>query len=144
MEDRQALVCAIPQLLMDVSATRAQAGPEPWLHLDLSMPQLKALMALHAGAMRVGNVAQILGLSANGMTSLLDHLEQRGLLERYSDPSDRRAVLVQITEAGEDLIRGLYQSGAAEMQRLLEELDDEELSALHRGIEALLRVIRAE
>lgn len=144
MMDRQALVCAIPQLLMEVSAKRAQGGPEPWLHLDLSMPQLKALMALQSGGMRVGNVAQILGLSANATTSLLDHLEERQLLERHLDPSDRRAVLVQITGTGDELIQGLYRSGAEEMQRLLEDLTDEELRALHLGVSALLQVIRAE
>lgn len=144
MMDRQALVCAIPQLLMEVSAKRAQGGPEPWLHLDLSMPQLKALMALQSGGMRVGNVAQILGLSANATTSLLDHLEERQLLERHLDPSDRRAVLVQITGTGDELIQGLYRSSAEEMQRLLEDLTDEELRALHLGVSALLQVIRAE
>lgn len=144
MMNRQALVCAIPQLLMEVSAKRAQGGPEPWLHLDLSMPQLKALMALQSGGMRVGNVAQILGLSANATTSLLDHLEERQLLERHLDPSDRRAVLVQITGTGDELIQGLYRSGAEEMQRLLEDLTDEELRALHLGVSALLQVIRAE
>lgn len=141
---RAKLIAAIPQLLVDMSAARAQRGPEPWLHLDLSMPQLKAVMALQAGAMRVGAVARILGLSANATTSLLDHLEERGLTERFADPTDRRAVLVRLTADGEELLRGLYQSNVEETQTILQELSDEEIEALHLGISALLRVMRPE
>jgi DNA-binding MarR family transcriptional regulator len=43
-------------------------------------------------------------LSSAGITKRLDSLEQRGLLRRQPHPEDRRAVSVQITDAGRRLV----------------------------------------
>ena len=37
------------------------------------------------------------------MTGLVDRLEQRGLIERQSNPKDRRVKLIALTKAGETL-----------------------------------------
>jgi DNA-binding MarR family transcriptional regulator len=47
-----------------------------------------------------GELAEDLGLSSGAMTNRLDRLEQAGLIRRLPDPSDRRGVLVEPTEAG--------------------------------------------
>jgi DNA-binding MarR family transcriptional regulator len=41
------------------------------------------------------------GLSPHSITDLVDGLERLGLAERRPDPTDRRAKLVAITDAGE-------------------------------------------
>jgi len=38
------------------------------------------------------------------MTSLLDTLERRGLVERHSHPSDRRKILVHLTDAARRIV----------------------------------------
>jgi DNA-binding MarR family transcriptional regulator len=43
-------------------------------------------------------------LSSAGMTKRLDRLEQRGLVKRTPDPNDRRAVSIQITPDGRQLV----------------------------------------
>jgi DNA-binding MarR family transcriptional regulator len=47
-----------------------------------------------------GSLASDLELSSGAMTSRLDRLEQRGYIRRLPDPSDRRAVLVELTDEG--------------------------------------------
>ena len=47
-----------------------------------------------------GQLAESMGLSSGAMTNRLDRLEQAGLVRRVDDPNDRRAVLVEPTEAG--------------------------------------------
>jgi DNA-binding MarR family transcriptional regulator len=43
-------------------------------------------------------------LSSAGMTKRLDRLEQRGLVKRTPEPKDRRAVSIQLTPAGRQLV----------------------------------------
>jgi len=43
-------------------------------------------------------------VTSGTMTSLLDTLERRGLIERISHPDDRRKILVRITDAGRDVL----------------------------------------
>jgi DNA-binding MarR family transcriptional regulator len=47
-----------------------------------------------------GALAADLELSSGAMTSRLDRLEEAGLLRRLPDPTDRRGVVVELTEAG--------------------------------------------
>ena len=50
--------------------------------------------------MTPGNLAEQLMISPAAMTSRLDRLEQRGLVARQPDPTDRRVTQVQLTEDG--------------------------------------------
>lgn len=48
--------------------------------------------------LRMGELARRAGLSKQGMTGLVRTVEQAGLVRRQSDPSDRRAFRVSLTE----------------------------------------------
>jgi len=48
-------------------------------------------------------LGKALGLDKTTLMSQLDRLESAGLVERHSDPRDRRARIPQITETGEAL-----------------------------------------
>jgi DNA-binding MarR family transcriptional regulator len=43
-------------------------------------------------------------LSSGAMTNRLDNLESRGLIRRIPDPSDRRALLIELTATGREVI----------------------------------------
>lgn len=72
----------------------------------LSPAARQALGALdgHDGPLSPGEVADRLLLTPGSITSLLDTLERRGLVDRAHDPDDRRRVLVQITDAGREMV----------------------------------------
>ena len=50
-------------------------------------------------------LAQAIGHDKTRLIRLLDTLEQRGLLQRAHDPADRRARIVQLTPAGQRLLK---------------------------------------
>ena len=43
-------------------------------------------------------------LTTGGLTNLIDRMEKSGLVERVPNPTDRRSILVKITEHGRDVI----------------------------------------
>jgi DNA-binding MarR family transcriptional regulator len=47
-----------------------------------------------------GKLAEEMGLSSGAMTNRLDRLETAGLIRRLPDPDDRRALKVELTDAG--------------------------------------------
>ena len=68
----------------------------------LSMARTKVLRRLHEqGPTRQNVLATDLGLSPHSITDIVDGLERLGMAERRPDPTDRRAKLVAITDAGE-------------------------------------------
>lgn len=83
----------------------------------LSLARARLLMTLHAsGPMRMSDLAWELGVTSRTITTMVDALEDEGLLSRHPDPSDRRAILLAVTETGEarlDLVcRALGEIGA--------------------------------
>jgi DNA-binding MarR family transcriptional regulator len=50
--------------------------------------------------MSPGKLAEDIGLSSGAMTNRLDRLEAADLIRRLPDPDDRRALQVELTEAG--------------------------------------------
>lgn len=48
-----------------------------------------------------GELSAQLELSSGAMTNRLDRLEAAGLIRRLPDPADRRGVLIELTEAGD-------------------------------------------
>ncbi len=71
--------------------------------LGVSNREFEALITLFvwgAKYRKPGTLADFLGISASGMTSLVDRLEALGLVERAIDPTDGRARLVHPTKDG--------------------------------------------
>ncbi|RJQ07815.1 MAG: MarR family transcriptional regulator [Dehalococcoidia bacterium] len=143
MASREHLVEDIQRLMTTAATASAGTRPMPWLAVDLSMAQLKALMVLHArGIVRVGEVAHMLAMSPNATTAVLDRLEEEGLTQRQPDPTDRRAVLVGLTQHGSEWITELLSANVRDFGELLGELTVAELQALHFGMSAVNRVLQ--
>jgi DNA-binding MarR family transcriptional regulator len=64
--------------------------------IKLSGPRLRLLLAVEeVGRLRMGDLAEDLGITARTVTTLVDALEREGLLVRLPDPTDRRAILLE-------------------------------------------------
>lgn len=55
--------------------------------------------------LQMNALAKRIVMSRSGLTSVVDRLEQRGLVERRPDPDDRRATRICLTEEGEAIFR---------------------------------------
>jgi DNA-binding MarR family transcriptional regulator len=66
----------------------------------------------------VGELAERLCAGQTAVTNLVGRMEAGGLLERRTNPRDRRSVTVHITEKGERILSGLSQQHMSELNRL--------------------------
>jgi DNA-binding MarR family transcriptional regulator len=104
----------------------------------LSLARTKVLLSLRErGPIRQSVLAADFGLSPHSITDIVDGLERLGMAERRPDPTDRRAKLVAITEAGQ---AGLDVANATR-QRLLTQvfgaLSEADRAALLRLLDTL-------
>ena len=104
----------------------------------LSVARTKVLLRLRErGPVRQGVLAADFGLSPHSITDIVDGLERLGMAERRPDPTDRRAKLVAITDAGQ---AGLDVANATR-QRLLTHifgaLSEADRAALLRLLDSL-------
>jgi MarR family transcriptional regulator, 2-MHQ and catechol-resistance regulon repressor len=85
---------------------------------------------LHKGPLGQRELSRKVLTSAGNMTDLVDKLEARGLVRRARQKSDRRAVHVELTPAGRDLIEPLFAGHAGDIAAAMGELNGEELRQL--------------
>ena len=111
-----------------------------WLDLEMSMGQLKAVILLNCSShLTVGGLARALGIAEPSASILVDKLEKRGLAARETDPADRRRTPVAVTEAGRQLVSQLRSVRDGKLNAWLSEVPDDDLRALLRGLDALIR-----
>jgi len=77
-------------------------------------------------------------VSSGGMTNRIDRLEKSGLVERQKNPSDRRGVIVALTEQGFDKISTIIPLHIKNEERILTNLSGEDISKLNELTKKLL------
>lgn len=86
------------------------------------------------------DIAQMTRTSAASVSSLLQGLERRGLVERRTEGGNERSKRVYATPTGAELVSGFDTAMAAADETILAPLDEAERTTLH----ALLTKITAE
>jgi DNA-binding MarR family transcriptional regulator len=73
--------------------------------VGLTMPQLVILRYIYGQSeVSVGVIAKNIHLSDATVTGILERLERRGFIAKRKSDSDRRRVLIKITEMGKELL----------------------------------------
>ncbi len=107
----------------------------PW---DLSPSQSRALGVLvRHGAMRLSELSDHLHIAARSTTEVIDALQAKGLVERSSDPSDRRATLAALTEQGGQVGMAIRSARVAEAERFFGALSETDRNQLRRILRKL-------
>jgi DNA-binding MarR family transcriptional regulator len=91
--------------------------------VGLTAPQLLLLQAIrNMGAVSISSLSAEISLSQATVTSIIDRLEARGLVQRTRSDSDRRIVHATLTSAGDDVVAAaptpLQEEFAAQFRRL--------------------------
>ena len=81
---------------------------------------------LHKGALPVTTIGERVMLTSGSITTAVQRLEKRGLVQRSRDERDGRVVLVQLTPAGQALIEQSFAEHSAELDHLFEVFDEAE------------------
>ncbi|HEX4787487.1 MAG TPA: MarR family transcriptional regulator, partial [Actinospica sp.] len=86
---------------------------------------------------RMADLAQALEVVPRSITSMVDTLEAAGFVARQNDPTDRRATIVVLTDAGQDVLSRVGRMRAEAAEQLFAKLGDAEQGELRRILEVL-------
>ena len=85
----------------------------------------------------VGEVVHVFGLRGSTATSVLDRLEERGLIARVANPEDRRSFLLELTREGRrlaDLVQTFVDNIEAAIAGRISSRDEEGFKAVMAAI----------
>ena len=136
-DDRTALAAQLDDVvvgLRQLTSTRA----------DLSLTAAATLATLQrSGPARLTELAVAEGVSQPSMTALIARLAGQGLVDRAADPTDGRAVVLSLTDAGADLLARRRTERAARRAGPLSDLGDDDVAAISAALPALARLAGA-
>jgi DNA-binding MarR family transcriptional regulator len=125
------------EMVRAIEASLAKRG------LGLSFTQFLILKRLHAlGPMNASELARAVELDGGAMTRQLDQLEGKGFLRRVPHEQDRRALRIELTEAGALLCREVNACNERVMTMAQRALDETERARLMDYLERVLHALR--
>ncbi|PWJ25752.1 DNA-binding MarR family transcriptional regulator [Branchiibius hedensis] len=131
----------VGELLLRCAHTVRKTTAEDLEPLGLSPHHARALEVIARGGAargeppidvppRLSLLADRLRIAPRSVTEVVDALEDKGLVRREPDPSDRRATVVQLTDEGEHTAARIRQLRHSRMDRLLDTLEPAEQAQL--------------
>ena len=131
---------ALSALVQVFRTIQVSQGDRPWLVLDLTMAQLKALILLvQSGGLRSRDLADGLGIAPSAATPLVDRLVDQKLARRENDAEDRRIIWIRPTAKAVAQHEKLMQTNRSVLQEVLEELPAGERQKVYESMQLLLK-----
>jgi DNA-binding MarR family transcriptional regulator len=110
--------------------------------IDLTMPQLKTLfLAQSPAGVSHGEIARALGVGLSTVTGIVDRLVEHGLVERHAAPEDRRLSRVRATQAGSELLDGLWASRRERLMQVFAGLNADDRASLQAALQYLAELL---
>ena len=97
---------------------------------SVTIHQLSVLEHLRSGAVTMRELARNLAVGESAATAAADRLVRQGLVERHSDPADRRVVRIALTDHGQQFVERVQEATARKTSRMLGALSDIQLTQL--------------
>lgn len=88
-------------------------------------------------------IAERAGMTKQGAGHVIDDLERQGLVTRTPDPADKRAALVQFTDAGWDYLRAAHDLKVEIESEYSELLGADAFEELSRNLERIIDLERS-
>jgi DNA-binding MarR family transcriptional regulator len=125
------------RLFIECAWTRKSESMALLKEMGLTPGHLKVLMLLKEDAPpAMGTLADDMGVHASMATWLIDGLEERGMVERRTGPTDRRVKTIQLTRKGSKIKAQLLDAMYEPPPEFLA-LDRERLEALIGALDAV-------
>jgi DNA-binding MarR family transcriptional regulator len=128
----------LSELLIRVARSQRRRWRDALAPWNLSPSASRALRVVGSREeTRVSDLAEALRIVPRSATEVVDGLEERGLVRRTPDPSDRRAVHVVLTPTGRALLDEVDAARAADARELFGRLSEADRAELGR----ILRIL---
>ena len=125
------------EIVRDTEAEMAELG------MDLRFNQFLIIKRLaRLGPMSATELARAVELDGGAMTRQLDQLEKKGYLRRCPHEQDRRALRIELTEAGTAVWNQLSDCNERVLAAAQRSLNDVEKNQLHDYLARVLRALR--
>jgi DNA-binding MarR family transcriptional regulator len=127
-------VLEIVPLVMRVIRAKMRSRRTP----DLSVPQFRALAFLdHHESVSLRDVAEHVGLTLPSMSTMMNKLVERSLVERRTSTADRRRVALRLTPDGKAMLEAARQGTQAHLAEMLAALSADERAMVRQAMQAL-------
>lgn len=106
--------------------------------MKLSVDQFHLLVYIidQKEPLSIGRLAGVFNLAHNTMSEKLSRMEEKGLLEKVKDESDRRIHRIQLTKKGRKLIESIRHTARKEyVANALSKMEQKDLDALHKALQ---------
>jgi len=111
----------------------------------LNASQLSCLLVLESeGSQPLSRVSKKVSLSPSMITSIVDQLEKKELVIRNRLSTDRRVILIELTEKGKEVVKTAPPSFQEQLVRSLNYLKEEEKHSIFQNLSKLLSIIVSE
>jgi DNA-binding MarR family transcriptional regulator len=110
---------------------------------EITTMQMSTLSMAAEEPLRVSRVAANLGIRVPSATEQIIKLEQAGLVSRRTDPTDSRAVLVELTDKGRSAWEEASRLRNERVAGLLAQLDDDDRARLAAALPVIAKLNRA-
>jgi DNA-binding MarR family transcriptional regulator len=108
----------------------------------VSVPQFRVLVFLgRTPGTSLSTVARHVGIADATASVMVSRLVERGLVSRTSDPSERRRVMLRLTQRGTTLLERARAHARLRMAERLDALSGEELAAVAGALTLLERAL---
>jgi DNA-binding MarR family transcriptional regulator len=129
----------LPFELQETAHAMRRAFDRRAVSLGVTRAQWKVLFRLtRFPGLRQVELAEMLDVEPISLSRIVDRLEEAGLVERVSDPADRRAWRLQVTGKAEPLVSKLKALGLQLIDEAFEGIEREELERV-RSVLARVR-----
>ncbi|WP_419875634.1 MarR family winged helix-turn-helix transcriptional regulator [Candidatus Pristimantibacillus sp. PTI5] len=105
----------------------------------IALPGLLILnIILRDGEQRLGDLAEQLDFTSGAVTALCDKLEESGLAVRKRSEQDRRAVVLEITDKGKEMLNRNHDVGLRSITTLFAGFSAEQLTSQINGYRQMI------
>lgn len=115
---------------------------EHLLQAEFSLSESRILYELGTSAgLTSAELCQMLGLDAGYLSRIISGFEKKGLIGKTRSPSDARALLIQLTDAGKTVLASLEQAAREEVMAMLQGMPEsrqEQLTQAMQQVQSLL------
>ena len=121
--------------------------PEEWLKIDLtfSKQEIFTLMLVERkGEIIMSQIAEYVNVPMSTATGIVDRLVKNGYLERNRSDSDRRIVLIKLTDKAKTVVNEIKNLGSKYFSIIYESLSDEERAFLSKIITKVINSINKQ
>jgi DNA-binding MarR family transcriptional regulator len=111
--------------------------------MKIGPPHMKVLFLLCSMEKEptISRISRSLSISLAMMTRITDRLEEKKLVERISDPKDRRVIRIHITKKGKKLARELKELRKKEIVGLINSFNEKDRKKFMNSMDNILVVL---